>query len=117
MNNPYIKDVSNLDKIDIYRILNIYEVSDHALGHAIKKLLCAGNRGHKDKYQDVVEACKSLDRWLEMYMEDKKTKEDNKSITIAENAKSIDDVYKDFKSVIETLNKFASDINNKKATK
>ena len=70
MNNPYIKDVSNLDKIDIYRILDIYEVNDHALGYAIKKLLCAGNRGHKDKYQDVVEAIKSLDRWLEMRRED-----------------------------------------------
>lgn len=114
MNNPYIKDVSNLDKIDIYRILDLYEVNDHALGHSIKKLLCAGNRGHKDKYQDVFEAYQSLERWIEMYMEDKKTKEDNKSITIAENAKSIDDVYKDFKSVIETLNKFAQDINNKK---
>lgn len=70
--NLYVKDISNLDKIDIYRILELYEVNDHALGHAIKKLLCAGNRGHKDKYQDVVEACKSLDRWLDMQRENKK---------------------------------------------
>jgi len=73
MNNPYIKDISSLEKIDIYRILDLYEVKDHALEHAIKKLLCAGNRGHKDKYQYVVEACKSLDRWLDMQIEDKKT--------------------------------------------
>lgn len=71
--NPYFKDISKLDKLDIYRILQIYEVDDHALGHAIKKLLCAGNRGHKDKYQDVVEAIKSLDRWLDMQVEDKKS--------------------------------------------
>lgn len=71
--NPYVKDISSLEKIDIYRILDLYEVKDHALGHAIKKLLCAGNRGHKDKYQDIVEACKSLDRWLDMQIEDRKT--------------------------------------------
>lgn len=67
---PYFKDISKLDKLDIYRILQIYEVDDHALGHAIKKLLCAGKRGNKNKYQDVVEAIKSLDRWLDMKRED-----------------------------------------------
>lgn len=116
MNNPYIKDISSLEKIDIYRILDLYEVNDHALGHSIKKLLCAGNRGHKDKYQDVFEAYESLGRWLQMYMEDKEIRESNKSIPIAANAKSVDDIYKDFKSAIETLNKFTSNINNKNAT-
>lgn len=43
-----------------------------------------------------------------------KMREDNKSIPIAASTKSVDDIYKDFRSVIETLNKFAQDINNKK---
>lgn len=70
MNNPYIKDVSNLDKIDIYRILDLYQVTNPAIQHAIKKLLCAGQRGSKNEYQDVVEAAKSIDRWLDMKRED-----------------------------------------------
>jgi nitrate/TMAO reductase-like tetraheme cytochrome c subunit len=41
-----------------------------AIQHAIKKLLCAGQRGSKNEYQDVVEAAKSIDRWLDMKRED-----------------------------------------------
>ena len=46
-NNPYIVDISKYNKLDIYRILKLYEVSDPCLQHAIKKLLCAGKRGVK----------------------------------------------------------------------
>lgn len=46
-NNPYIVDISKYDKLDIYRILKLYEVSDPCLQHSIKKLLCAGKRGVK----------------------------------------------------------------------
>ncbi len=41
----YHKDVSNLKTIDVYRTLELFGVTDQALGHAIKKLLCAGQRG------------------------------------------------------------------------
>ena len=44
-NNPYIVDISKYNKLDIYRILKLYEVNDPCLQHAIKKLLCAGKRG------------------------------------------------------------------------
>lgn len=62
----YVKDVSHLQTIDIYAILQIYGVTDHAIGHAIKKLLCAGKRGTKSKEQDIIEAKKSIERYMKM---------------------------------------------------
>ena len=69
-NNPYIVDISKYNKLDIYRILKLYEVSDPCLQHAIKKLLCAGKRGSKNFLQDVNEAILSLKRFVEMQGED-----------------------------------------------
>ena len=69
--NPYTKDVSHLDKIDIYRICDLYDVKDDPISHAIKKLLCAGVRGYKGRIQDYKEARDSIDRCLEMIEEDK----------------------------------------------
>ena len=70
IDNPYIVDISKYDKLDIYRILKLYEVSDPCLQHAIKKLLCAGKRGVKNQKQDVNEAILSLKRFVEMQGED-----------------------------------------------
>lgn len=69
--NHYFKDVSNLKEIDVYRVLQLFQVDDQALGHAIKKLLCAGQRGAgKDHRQDIQEAIDTLQRRLEMQDED-----------------------------------------------
>lgn len=65
----YFKDVSNLKKVDIYRILDLYDVTDPCLQHAIKKLLCAGSRGNKDFKKDITEARDTLNRRLEMFNE------------------------------------------------
>ena len=69
-NNPYIVDISKYNKLDIYRILKLYNVCDPCLQHAIKKLLCAGKRGVKNQTQDINEAVQSLQRFLEMQGED-----------------------------------------------
>lgn len=69
-NNPYIVDVSKYNKLDIYRILKLYNVCDPCLQHAIKKLMCAGKRGVKNQTQDINEAILSLQRLLEMQGED-----------------------------------------------
>lgn len=69
-NNPYIVDISKYDKLDIYRILFLYEVNNPCIQHAIKKLLCAGKRGVKNQIQDINEAILSLQRFLEMQGED-----------------------------------------------
>ena len=66
----YFKDVSNLKFIDVYRVLLLFAVTDPCLQHAVKKLLCAGNRGIKDELKDVQEAISSLTRYLEIKTED-----------------------------------------------
>lgn len=72
--NHYFKHVSHLSYIDVYRVLDLFEVKDHSIGHAIKKLLCAGQRGVKDQHKDVQEAIDSLLRWQEMQQENKREK-------------------------------------------
>lgn len=62
----YFKDVSNLDVIDVYAVLTLFEVNDPCIAHAVKKLLCTGNRGHKDFETDVQDAIDSLVRWKEL---------------------------------------------------
>ena len=68
--NHYQKSVEHLKWIDIYRVLLLFGVTNPCLQHAIKKLLCAGNRGVKDELKDVQEAIASLVRYLEMQTED-----------------------------------------------
>jgi hypothetical protein len=67
----YFKDVRDLDKIDIYRVAELWEVTNHCLFHALKKTLVAGKRGAKDAEQDVAEAIASLQRWQEMRKEER----------------------------------------------
>lgn len=66
----YHKDVRNLETIDVYRVLALFNVTDPCIQHAVKKLLVAGGRGAKDAHQDIKEACDTLQRWQEMQAED-----------------------------------------------
>lgn len=67
----YFKDIAKYLKLDIYRVLDLYKVTDHAIAHAVKKLLLAGDRtGGKSLVDDVTEARDTLNRWLEMREED-----------------------------------------------
>lgn len=69
----YYKDVSHLNEIDVYRVIELFEVVDPCLQHAIKKLLVTGGRdGKKSKEQDVKDVIASCNRWLEMQAENKK---------------------------------------------
>lgn len=71
MYDKYFKDVSHLHSVDIYRVLDLFDVTDHALGHAIKKLLLAGVRtGNKTMFEDIMEAHDTLGRWMQMREED-----------------------------------------------
>jgi hypothetical protein len=58
------------DYVDVYRVLDIFNVTDPCIQHAIKKLLVAGGRGHKDIEKDVQEAIVSLERWKSMRIEE-----------------------------------------------
>ena len=65
----YFKSVAHLNHIDVYRVLDLFSVTDAALGHAAKKILCAGVRGAKDQAKDVQEAIDTLTRWQQMQSE------------------------------------------------
>lgn len=66
----YFKCVAHLTHIDVYRVLALYNVTDQAVAHAVKKLLVAGGRGVKDTRRDIQEAIDTLMRRLEMDEED-----------------------------------------------
>lgn len=66
----YFKDVSHLNSIDVYRVLALFEVVDPAIQHAVKKLLCSGRRGIKDRAVDLQEAIDSINRAIQMMAED-----------------------------------------------
>lgn len=68
--NHYFKNVAHLEALDVYRVLQLFGVTDPCLQHAIKKLLCAGVRGVKDQSKDIREAIDTLNRSLEMQQED-----------------------------------------------
>lgn len=67
----YHKNVAHLTSVDVYRVLDLFGVTDQAIGHAIKKLLVTGGRtGGKDFRQDLKEAVDTLTRKLQMLDED-----------------------------------------------
>lgn len=70
--NHYFKQVpAGATHIDVYRVLELFNVTDPCLQHAVKKLLVAGGRGAgKDVSQDIREACDTLERWFAMRQED-----------------------------------------------
>ncbi len=52
--------------VDVYDVLRAFDVTDPAIQHAVKKLLCTGIRGHKDSRQDLEEAIQSIERALDV---------------------------------------------------
>lgn len=67
--NKYIRQCKGAT-IDVYDVLKAFEVTDPALQHLIKKALCAGLRGHKNKEQDLIDILDSAKRALELYHDD-----------------------------------------------
>lgn len=66
----YFRSVAHLQEIDIYRVLELFGVTDQALGHATKKIMLPGLRGAKATRKDIEEAIDTLQRKLEMMDED-----------------------------------------------
>lgn len=55
------------DDLDPYAVLEVFEVTDQMIGHAIKKLLLPGKRGGgKETEKDIDEAIDTLLRRREM---------------------------------------------------
>lgn len=67
----YFKSVKHLNEIDVYRVLDLFEVTDPCIQHAVKKLLVAGGRGAGKGFdKDIQEAIDSLKRLQVMRSED-----------------------------------------------
>ena len=67
--NKYLRDCP-YSKVDVYRVLEIFQVTNPAIQHAVKKLLCTGIRGGKDFDQDLAESIQALTRLQEMRREE-----------------------------------------------
>ncbi len=52
--------------VDVYAVLVAFNVTCQATGHAIKKLLCAGERGKGDRLVDLIGAKAALNRAIEL---------------------------------------------------
>jgi hypothetical protein len=64
LTNPtYVQSEDDEDVvIDVYDVLDAFDVTNPATAHAVKKLLCTGSRGVKDWETDLQEAIDSLER-------------------------------------------------------
>lgn len=63
----YHKDVSNLDTIDVYQVLDLFNVTNPCLQHIVKKALVTGGRtAGKDFSQDLREIRDTAIRAVEM---------------------------------------------------
>lgn len=65
--NKYMREIAPGVWIDVYDVIYAFEVTDPCLQHAIKKLLAAGKRGHKDFKQDLIDIRDSVNRAIEHY--------------------------------------------------
>ena len=52
---------------DVYRVIKAFDVTCPALQHLIKKALCTGLRGHKDKRQDLLDIIESAQAALKIH--------------------------------------------------
>lgn len=68
--NHYFRDVGGLASVDVYRILELFDVTHPVAQHIAKKAIAAGQRGHKDLRRDVQDMADSANRWLAMMDED-----------------------------------------------
>lgn len=55
--------------VDVYSVLEAFDVKCPALQHLIKKALCAGLRGHKNREQDLQDILDSAVRAKELHRE------------------------------------------------
>jgi hypothetical protein len=58
------------DNIDVYRIIDIFEITCPAAQHVLKKVIATGKRGHKDVKRDWEDIIDSAQRKLEMLAEE-----------------------------------------------
>lgn len=67
----YDREIIGLDGtrviVDVYRVLDAFSTQNPILDHLIKKALCAGLRGHKDRGQDLRDILHSAQKAIELF--------------------------------------------------
>lgn len=71
-NDKYKREIKPGVFVDVYDVIDCYEVTSGALQHALKKILAAGKRGHKDYEQDLIDILSSVERALFQHQEKNK---------------------------------------------
>lgn len=66
MSTKYRREIKPGVLIDVYDVLQAFGVTNPADAHAIKKLLMASQRGHKNGETDRLEAIQAIERAIEM---------------------------------------------------
>jgi len=66
MDNKYRREIKPGVWVDVYEVLNAFNVDCPAMAHAIKKCLAPGQRGAKSAKQDKKEAIASIERSIDM---------------------------------------------------
>jgi len=69
--NKYLRTIRNtegktLNNVDVYSVLEAFNVTNPPVQHAIKKLLCAGIRGKGSAVNDVTECIPAVERAIEI---------------------------------------------------
>ena len=64
--SKYHREIKKGVLIDVYDVLNAFEVINPAMQHALKKMLAPGKRGAKGTIQDMKEAIQSIERAIEL---------------------------------------------------
>lgn len=68
-NDKYKREIKPGVFIDVYDVIDCFEVTSGALQHALKKLLATGKRGHKNYEQDLIDILSSVERALFQHQE------------------------------------------------
>lgn len=66
MQSKYHREIKPGVWVDVYDVLQAWDVTNPALQHAIKKALAAGQRGHKDRETDLDEVVQCAIRAREL---------------------------------------------------
>jgi len=65
--NKYMREVAPGIWIDVYDIIDAFDVTDGGMQHALKKILACGSRGHKDEEEDRSDILASIVRSNEIF--------------------------------------------------
>lgn len=61
-----VTNINEFSTVDVYSVLEAFQVHCPARQHAIKKLLCSGLRGKGDALQDLKECRDAITRAIEL---------------------------------------------------